>query len=311
MVGFGIMAMTGLITLAPPALILGANIFGGFIFGIGMVVAGGCASGITYRFGEGMVGAMAAVIGFSISALATRAGILVPLSAPFKSIGKITTADGGSVTLNSILGLPQWVLAFGIPLIILLVWVFLARRNPEESYAAEKASLSEKIFKQGWGWMAAGIVIGLIGVIAFPLSAATGRNYPLGITAGWVAILQTIVTPEITIINWGALLIVGAVIGSAIAALIADEFKLRAPAPKVLIQTFFGGVLMGYGSTTAGGCNIGHILSGVPQFSMGSIVAGLSIVTGAWTAGYLLFMRPQRAAVPKPAASTPARTGGD
>lgn len=291
MVGFGLMAMTGIITLAPPPLILGANIVGGFIFGIGMVMAGGCASGITYRFGEGMVGAMSAVLGFSISALATRAGILLPLSAPLKEIGKIMTAEGKPLTLDNVFGLPQYVLAFGIPIIIILIWVYLARRNPEESYSTGKASLSDKIFKRGWNWMAAGIVIGLIGVIAFPLSAATGRNYPLGITAGWVAILQTIVTPEVTIINWGALLIVGAVIGSAIAALIAGEFKLRAPSPAVLIQAFFGGALMGFGSTTAGGCNIGHILSGVPQFSLGSLVAGTFIVLGGWTAAYFFFVR--------------------
>jgi hypothetical protein len=117
----------------------------------------------------------------------------------------------------------------------------------------------------------------------------------LGITAGWVAILKTIVTGELAIVNWGALLIVGAVIGAAIAALIAREFKLRAPAPGVLIQTFFGGAMMGFGSTTAGGCNIGHILSGVPQLSIGSLVAGTSIVLGAWTAVYILFMRTNKA----------------
>ncbi|MBN1148750.1 MAG: YeeE/YedE family protein [Anaerolineales bacterium] len=295
MVGFGIMAMTGLITLAPPPLILGANIIGGFIFGIGMALAGGCASGITYRFGEGMVGAMSAVIGFSISAMATRAGILLPLSGPLKTIGKISTADDKSVTLANIFGLPHWVVAFGIPIIIILIWVYLARRNPEESFSTGKASLSEKIFKRGWNWLVTGIVIGLIGVISFPLSAATGRNYPLGITAGWSAILQTIVTEEMAIINWGALLIVGAVIGAAIAALIAGEFKLRAPAPAVLIQTFFGGALMGFGSTTAGGCNIGHILSGVPQLSIGSLVAGTCIVLGGWVAAYFLFMRTSKA----------------
>lgn len=301
MIGWGIMQMTGLITMAPPALSLGANIVGGLVFGVGMAIAGGCASGITYRFGEGMVGAMSAVIGFSISALATRAGILVPLATPLKSLGNFAAADGSPLTLSNILGLPYWAVAFGISLIVIVVWVILARRNHEESTPVVKASLGEKIFKRGWNWMATGIVIGLIGVIAFPLSEATGRNYPLGITAGWVAILQTIVTPNVTIINWGALLIVGAVIGAIIASVIANEFKLRAPAPAVLLQTFLGGALMGFGATVAGGCNIGHILSGVPQLSIGSIVAGAGIILGSWITVYFLFMRQKGTTAPEAA----------
>jgi hypothetical protein len=34
-----------------------ANILGGFLFGLGIVLAGGCASGIDYRLGEGQIGA--------------------------------------------------------------------------------------------------------------------------------------------------------------------------------------------------------------------------------------------------------------
>lgn len=69
MIGFSILALAGVITLAPKPLMWGANIAGGFIFGIGMVLAGGCASGITYRAGEGMVGALMAILGFGLSAL--------------------------------------------------------------------------------------------------------------------------------------------------------------------------------------------------------------------------------------------------
>ena len=46
MLGFTVMSQTGAITLNPKPLFWGANIVGGFIFGIGMVLAGGCASGM-------------------------------------------------------------------------------------------------------------------------------------------------------------------------------------------------------------------------------------------------------------------------
>jgi uncharacterized membrane protein YedE/YeeE len=62
MIGFAVMDMTGVITVNPIPFFWGALMVGGFVFGIGMVVAGGCASGITYRLGEGMIGAMMAAL---------------------------------------------------------------------------------------------------------------------------------------------------------------------------------------------------------------------------------------------------------
>lgn len=289
MIGFELLALAGVITLAPKPLLWGANILGGFVFGIGMVVAGGCASGITYRVGEGMVGAMSAVLGFSLTAISTSMGLLKPIAGALQTSTKVMTADDKPLTLANMLGLPHWVVAFGLAAIIIVIWVVMAMRNKEAGFATN-ASLSDKIFKRGWTWLPTGIIIGLIGIAAFPLSAATGRNYPLGITGGWSGLTKTIVTGE-NAISWEVLLVIGVVMGSAIAALVAREFKLRAPAPAVLIQTFVGGLLMGFGAVTAGGCNVGHILSGVPQLSIGSIVAGASIILGGWTAVYFFFMR--------------------
>jgi uncharacterized protein len=308
MVGFEILALTGVITLAPKPLMWGANIVGGLVFGVGMVVAGGCASGITYRVGEGMVGAMSAVLGFSLAGMATSAGLLKPIATYLQTTTKVMTADGKSLTLANILGLPHYVVAFGLAAIILVVWLYFGLRNREEGYDTGKVTLMESIFKRGWGWLATGIVIALIGIASFPLSAAAGRNYPLGITGGWVGIEKTIVTGE-NAISWEALLVIGVVLGAGIAALIAGEFKLRSPAPSVLLQTFAGGLLMGFGAVTASGCNIGHILSGIPQLSIGSIVGGLSIVAGAWITVYLLFMRPKPAPAPKPQVTTTPAVG--
>ncbi len=89
-------------------------------------------------------------------------------------------------------------------------------------------------------------------------------------------------------------MIIGIVVGSLVAALIAKEFKFRVPKPLVMVQTFAGGLLMGFGAVTSGGCNIGHLLSGIPQLSLGSILAGISIVLGAWVASYVMFVLPQK-----------------
>jgi len=295
MVGFEILALTGVISLSPKPLMWGANIVGGILFGVGMVLAGGCASGITYRFGEGMVGAMSAVVGFIFAGLMAAMGVLKPVVGYLQTTTKVMTADDKSLTLANIFGLPHYVAAFGLAALAVIIWVAwaLTRKSEDDEFGTKPRSLVERIFKRGWGWLATGIVIGLIGIIAFPASAATGRNYPLGITMGHVSIAQTLITGE-NKLSWESMLIIGVILGAAIAALIAGEFKLRAPTPGMLIQTFAGGLLMGFGAVASGGCNIGHILSGVPQLSIGSIVGGLFIILGAWGAAYVMFVLPEK-----------------
>ncbi len=294
--GFSIMAMTGVIKMAPPALMWGAEGVGGLLFGMGMVLAGGCASGITYRAGEGLVGAFSAIVGFSLFALTTSAGVLSPVANFLKTNTKISAADGSPLTLGNIFGINANVVGLVLSVVIIAVWVVLALRKRTEEEPGEKPkSIWEAIFKKGWSWPAAGIAVGLVGVLAFPLSAATGRNYPLGITAGWNNIWQTLFVPG-TVMNWGGALIIGIVLGSLVGAAIAGELALRAPAPKVLVQAFIGGSLMGFGATVAGGCNVGHVLSGVPQLSIGSMFDTFMIIAGCWIMAYFLFIRPMNAA---------------
>ncbi len=281
LVGFAIMDATGAIAINPKPFWWGANLLGSFVFGIGMVMAGGCASGITYRVGEGMVGAITAVLGLSLGGYITAAGFLKAFKVNLQAATTIPGADGNALTLHGILGMDYTTLALILFVIAVAAWYFIARKNGEE-YEVDKS----------WGWITTGTLVGFVGILAFPLSAAAGRNYPLGITAGWINIVQTIFTGGE--FNWIGMLIIGIVLGGLAAALIAKEFKFRVPKPLVLVQTFAGGLLMGFGAVTSGGCNIGHLLSGIPQLSLGSILAGISIVLGAWAASYVMFVLPQK-----------------
>ncbi|GAJ00151.1 unnamed protein product, partial [marine sediment metagenome] len=147
-------------------------------------------------------------------------------------------------------------------------------------------------FRKGWPWWMTGIVIGLIGMIAYVSSAAAGRNYPLGITAGWLGILNFFVTGGTTTIGWLSWMVIGIVIGALIFSFYAGEWKIRIPKdPKKIVLQFIGGLMMGTGAVMAMGCNIGNILSGWPQLSVGSIVTGVFIIIGAWVITYILFMR--------------------
>jgi hypothetical protein len=285
MLGFHLMASFGVIQLNPKPLSWGANIIGGFMFGIGMVLAGGCASGTTYRVGEGMVGSFVALLGFMISSVIAGLGALSGVKSYLQDTTKITIA-GKSPTLANIIGADPWIIV--IVIAIVGIGVLAWKRGGGEK---TEGSLSEKIFKRGWAWWATGIAIGIIAIIAFPASAATGRNYSLGITGGWQTFLNTLIKGDANILSWETFLVIGVVIGAAIAAGIAGEFKLRAPGPGRLLQQFVGGLLLGIGAVIANGCNIGHILSGVPQLSIGSIIAGFSIIMGCWVTAYILLMR--------------------
>lgn len=152
MIGFSILGFTGVVNLNPKPLMWGANIIGGLLFGFGMVLAGGCASGITYRAGEGMMGAVMAVFGFALAGMMTAAGLLNPIAKYLQSTTKIMTADGKSLTLANIFGLDLEVTMLVLALIIIVIWAVLAARNKSAApgYDQKAKSLGEAIFKKGW-----------------------------------------------------------------------------------------------------------------------------------------------------------------
>jgi uncharacterized membrane protein YedE/YeeE len=292
MVGFAIMDRAGIITISPSTFFWGANMLGGFIFGIGMVVAGGCASGITYRTGEGMVSAMVAVIGLTFAGLMTSTGVFKPFVDSIRGATTVTLADGSNLTLANIFGIPHYILALAIAGVALVLWAILAKRS-EKAEEMESVSLYDRIFKRGWGWKSTGVVIGIIGILAFWASASTGRMYPLAITGGYLSTAKTLILGENNM-TWLPIMLLSTIVGAFIAAVIAGEFRLRAPAPKTLIQCFFGGCLMGFGAVCSGGCNITHILSGVPQLALSSILGGAFIILGCWAAAWWMFLRPMK-----------------
>ncbi len=279
MMGFHALSHVGIIELAPKTFYLIGAILGGFIFGIGMVIAGGCASGTAYRVGEGMVSSMLALSSFALTAFLFKDGFLSDIA------GYIHQFDVGRITLASLTGVPDWIFAMIFSFIGLYV-LFLKKEETVES----NKPFFEKAFKTGWTWKTTGVIIGIIGVAAFVASAFAGRNYPLGITMGFETIVKSVVTGR-NFLTWESFEVIGLILGAFIAASIANEFKIRMPPAKMGAQAFFGGILLGSGAVIADGCNIGHILSGVPQLAIASIVAGTSIVLGGWTAAYFMFMR--------------------
>jgi len=91
--------------VAAPAIILG-----GLLFGVGMVLARGCASRLTVLTGTGNLRALVAVITFAIIAHATLKGAFAPARVWLSSI---TVDLGATATLTALPGTP-------------LIWISLA-----------------------------------------------------------------------------------------------------------------------------------------------------------------------------------------
>jgi hypothetical protein len=197
--------------------------------------------------------------------------------------GSFIQEGNTSLTLANIVGLNPWIVVAILTIIIvaLLLW-----KRGDNAVNAE-GTLYEKIFKKGWNWWVTGIAIGFTGILAF----LAFQKYALGISGGWFAFLNTLISGDLEKLNWFTFLVLGTVLGAALAAVIAGEFKLRAPNAKRLLQQFIGGLIMGIGAVIGTACNIGHILSGIPQLSLGSILGGAFIVLGCWATAYIMFMR--------------------
>lgn len=266
-----------------------ATIIGSFIFGVGIIFAGGCATGTWYRAGEGLLGSWLALFGYMFMSAVMRTGILVPVNDSMKAV------QIQSNSISDTLGIPLWLLIGGFSLIVLF-FVVKELRKPKiniPSLPSKRTGLNHLIFEKRWHPFFTASLIGIIAILAWPLSAATGRMFGLGITTPSANILQFSLTGDPTFINWGVFLVIGILLGSFIAAKGSREFRFRMPDAKTGITSFIGGNMMGFGASLAGGCSIGNGLVMTAMMTWQGWTSLLFIILGTWTASYFVFIRPQ------------------
>ncbi len=234
-----------------------ANILGGYIFGLGIVLAGGCGSGIWYRVGEGMFAAWVAVLGFMIGIFTTKNGVLRPVYDLLTSVHVWQTEEGIKLlndaaleeiaiethvpTLYNLIGVNKWVV---IGVLVAAAVPFLVRGAVARP-------------KKGYSWPVAGLLIGIVITAAWWASekwggGARGVSYT-GPTAELFKFLILGRSSEDYTITWSALLVLGTPIGALLSAKGLKEFKLKAPGAEELLRVFVGGLIMGLGATLAGG----------------------------------------------------------
>ncbi len=228
---------------------------GGLTIGVGMVVAASCTSGLFYKLGSGMAGAAVGLAGWAAGELAAK-DIRLP--------GPTLLDAGEEGTIPGVLGVSPLTVALPLlSIVVVLLW---------RSRRAGRTDPSSEPWR--WRWPAIGTGVGLATVAGWALAGAGGATFgpsTTGAVSGLVA-----GTPN----EWQLSSLVAIVFGAAIAARARGGWWVRGESARRLAGLFVGGLLLGAGAIVAGGCNLGHGLSGMAQLNVSSTVAVVSMIAG-------------------------------
>jgi uncharacterized protein len=249
-----------------------ANLSGGFVFGIGMILGGGCAGSSWYRLGEGALGAWVVLLGFAMGASAASVGALQPVRTALQAFE--LPIDDQPATLQAALGLGPWPV---IGILVVLVGVWLVRNRPEESDHGK------------WRWPVTGSVIGVVIVLGWYLSAWAGSPSGITFAANTGHILTYPLVGYPNRLTWGMVLLLGVVGGAALAAWRSGEFAWKPVPGFTIVKLFAGGLIMGAGALVADGCNVTQGLTNSATLALGSLTAFGAMVVGGRATLWALF----------------------
>jgi uncharacterized membrane protein YedE/YeeE len=303
MVGFAALDLLGWVRLNPKPFLYLNLLVGGVVFGVGMVLAGGCVSGCLYKAGSGNLNSIVALAGIPLGVMMVEFGPLRTLQVSMKHF-VLQTTDGGVVTLPQLVGLPFWLLAaLFLAVTGFLVW----RRGSSRPTNESRESLSRRVFMRPWKPWMSGLAIGLLMVPAYLSSAASGRNYPLGVTHGvmqaelllvdngfqhvWTAASTASAPQPGKKVSWWLVLLVSSlVLGSWVSGRMSGQAKLKPKPPDEVVVALIGGGLVGVGAAIATGCVVGNIMSGWALMSVGGLLFGIVTLLSNWATTYFYLM---------------------
>ena len=276
MVGVHLLTALGLVQIPVRPLRWVANIAGGVLFGIGMILSGGCSGSTWYRVGEGAIGAWVILFGFAMGATTMAVGVLSPLRTALQGPAlTITLGDGSAPTLANVLGVSPWIVIAALAAIA-GVWLTRGRAEPEHGK---------------WPWALTGAAVGLMIAVGWWASALGGR--PVGITfaanTGHLLTYPMVGYPNQ--VTWSMVMLLGVPVGAGIGAWRAGEFRWKLPPGWSLVKIFGGGLLMGASALLAEGCNINQGLTNSATLSVGSLLTFGAMVGGAWGTIWALYLR--------------------
>ncbi|WP_422367767.1 YeeE/YedE family protein [Pelagibius sp.] len=251
---------------------------GAAIFGVGMQLAGGCASGTLYTVGGGSTHMVFALIFFMIGSLIGTAHM------PWW----IETASWGSVSILREWGLFQALaaqLALLAAIAAFTLWVERRRRPGAAASGTVGPTGWRRLVSGPWPLLWGAVLLAVLNAVTLvsaghpwtisfgytlwggKLASAAGLD--LSTWAFWTwpfpsrALAGSVFANSTSVMNFGV------IVGALLAAGLAGKFNpaWRLPWRRVLAAAL-GGLLMGYGARLAYGCNVGAYFSGVASGSL-------------------------------------------
>jgi uncharacterized protein len=256
-------------------------VVGALMFGFGMQLGGGCASGTLFSAGGGNVRMLVTLVFFITGAVIGTAHL--PWWASLPQIGVVLPAERIGVWPMVLLQVA------GLALVALVATWCEKRRYGHVSYFADTSNdsrpLALRLIRGPWplGWGA--VILGVLSVVTFVVA-----GHPWSVTFAfnlWGAKLLTVLGVDVAsweywtwpmpaqalrapiIAETTSVLDFGLILGALLAAGLAGRFKPDVRIPlRSLAGAVVGGVLMGYGARLAFGCNIGAFLGGISSGSL-------------------------------------------
>ncbi|MDD8024931.1 MAG: YeeE/YedE family protein [Acidobacteriota bacterium] len=313
----------GWVTLAPKPLLWASYILGGLIFGTGTVLAGGCISGCLYKAAGGNLNSIVALLTIPAGIAFVEHGPLTKISGALKSV-KSVSSSGGPVTLPSLTGMPFWAWAAILSAGTVLLAILFRRRTASSPSGGSGSGTKSSLLTRPWKPWQAGLAIGVMVALSLISSAASGRNYPIGITHG-VLNIQELVTdnqfvhvfgPPVAAsqpasptpskvaagakkITWWLVLVTGGLFSGALAAAsLSGRIRLSPKPPSQVVTAAGGGFLVGVGAGLATGCVVGNVFSGWALLSVGMFLFGIAMILANWITTYFYLMNGTLADMP-------------
>ena len=254
---------------------------GAFIFGIGMQLGNGCASGNLYHAGGGQLRAIPSMLGFMAGGLWATSDYEwwtgLPQLAPVSFIE--TAGLIPAIILNLIV--------FGL---IALFTIWLEKRSHgslEADPPLQGIKDWRKYLRGPWPFVWGALALALLN---FTTLAITGRPWAVAVAYPlWGAKLAMLLELELELDFWSywlqpgresalmepltsdvnSVMNAGVLLGAFIAASLAGKFSFEWRLPLLhWIAALLGGVMLGYGATIAFGCNIGAYFGGIASGSL-------------------------------------------
>ncbi|MEX3010740.1 YeeE/YedE family protein [Hoeflea sp. TYP-13] len=265
-IALGFLDVSNARQLAATGSISGA-VIGGLMFGVGMILARGCASRLLVLSATGNLRALVTGLVLTLVAQASLRGILAPAR---EKLGSIWLIDGGSLR-----NLLNWVDldsagAIFISIVILAASITLAAYRGNQwtrTLAAVCVGLAVAL-----GWVAT-YHISQISFEPVPISSVT-------FTGPATDTLMGLVNSRELTMSFGIGLVPGVFLGAAVMAFISAEFRIQRFGSEVPMERYLiGAALMGFGAMLAGGCAVGSGVSG-----------GAILAVTAWAAVFFMWV---------------------